>query len=167
MSVLPIPVMYSGGHFIPLASHKRYVADTYGEGEIVTLTRVDEESAASRGHYFALIHQAFNNLPEDVSERFANEDHLRKWCLIKAGFRSERTIVAPTEDDARQIAAFVQAMDDYALVVVSDCTVIVWTAETQKLHHMGRERFQASKDGVLRVLSELIGTDVTSLHNAA
>ena len=159
--------MFSGGHFIPLASHKRYVADTYGDGEIVTLARVEEESTASRGHYFALIHQAYSNLPENISVRFANEDHLRKWCLVKAGFRSERTIVATSPDDARRIAAFAQSMDDYAVVVTHDCTVVVWTAETQKLRHMGRERFEASKAAVLDVLSDLIGTDVTQLHHAA
>lgn len=167
MTGLPVPCMVAGGHFIPLASHKRYVAQTYGDGEIVTLSHVEEESQASRSHYFALIHQAFNNLPEGLSERFANEDHLRKWCLIKAGFRSERAVVASTPEEAQRIAAFAQSMDDYAVVVIHECTVIVWTAETQKLHHMGRERFQASKDGVLCVLSELIGTDVSELHNAS
>lgn len=167
MSGLPVPCLVHGGCFYPLASHKRYVADTYGEGEVVTLSPVEERSYASHGHYFALLHQAWLNLPEAYAERFPSEDHLRKWCLIKAGWRDERTTACASRAEAERVAAFIKPIDDYAIVVAREATVIVWTAKSQSMRAMGKEAFQKSKDDVLRVLSELIGADVTTLHNAA
>lgn len=167
MTSLPIPGMWSMGHFIPLASHRRYVAERYGDGEVVTLAAVEERSTASHNHFFSVVQAAFDNLPEHLAERFASPDHLRRWCLVKAGWRDERTTVAATSDEALRIAAFVRPMDDYAIVVVSDCTVIVWTAKSQSMQAMGREDFNTSKSDVLRVLSELIGVDVTELRKAA
>lgn len=167
MSALPIPCMVLGGVFYPVASHRRYVADTYGEGEIVTFTRVEERSHASHGHYFALINQAWANLPEDLAERFPSQDHLRKWCLIKAGWRDERATSCATVEEAERLVAFVRPIDDYAIVIRHETAVIVWTAKSQSMADMGKADFQKSKDDVLRVLSELIGTDVTTLHNAA
>lgn len=167
MTGLPVPCMVAGGHFIPLASHKRYVAQTYGDGEIVTLSPVEERSHASHGHYFACVHAAWLNLPEEYAERFPSEDHLRKWALIKSGWRDERTTVCSSKAEAERVAAFIKPLDDYAIVVTHEATVIVWTAKSQSMRAMGKEAFQQSKDDVLRVLSELIGTDIASLHNAA
>jgi hypothetical protein len=167
MSALPIPCMFAGGHFIPLASHKRYASETFGEGEVVTLSPIEDRSAASHGHFFALLHQAWINLPEEYAERFPSEEHLRKWCLIKSGHRDERTTVCGSKAEAERVAAFIRPIDDYAIVVAREATVTVWTAKSQSMRAMGKDAFQQSKDDVLRVLSELIGTDVTTLHNAA
>ncbi len=167
MSNLPIPCMVHDGFFIPLASHRRYVADTYGDGEVVTLSPVEERSYASHGHFFALLHQAWVNLPEEYAERFPSEDHLRKWCLIKSGHRDERTTVCSSKAEAERVAAFVRPIDDYAIVVSREATVTVWTAKSQSMRAMGKTTFQQSKDDVLRVLTEIIGADITTLHNAA
>lgn len=167
MTSLPIPCMVLGGVFYPVASHKRYVAQTYGDGEIITFTRLEERSQASHGHYFALLNQAWANLPEELAERFPSQDHLRKWCLIKSGWRDERTTACASKEEAERTAAFIKPIDDYAIVVRHENTVIVWTAKSQSMGDMGKADFQQSKDDVLRVLSELIGTDVSSLHHAA
>jgi len=159
--------MFAGGHFIPLASHKRYTSETFGDGEVVTLSPIEDRSAASHGHFFALLHQAWINLPEEYAERFPSEEHLRKWCLIKSGHRDERTTVCGTKAEAERVAAFIRPIDDYAIVVAREATVTVWTAKSQSMRAMGKDAFQQSKDDVLRVLSELIGSDVTILHNAA
>ncbi len=158
--------MFHGGHFIPLASHKRYVRDTYGDGEIVTFTVLEERSQASHGHFFALINQAWQNLPEEYADRFPSADHLRRWALIKSGWREERTTVCASVEEAERTAAFVKPIDDYAIVVRHECVVIVWTAKSQSMTAMGKADFQQSKDDCLRVLSELIGTDVSNLHHA-
>ncbi len=168
MSALPIPMMYAGGHFIPLASHKRYVEQTFGNGEIVTFPPpLEDRSPASHGHYFALLNQAWLNLPEGYAERFPSQDHLRRWALIKAGWRDERTIVAASAAEAARVAAFVRPLDDYAIVVTHEATVIVWTAKSQSMRAMGKEAFEQSKTDTLRVLSDLIGADVSALHHAA
>lgn len=167
MTALPIPGMWSSGHFIPLASHKRHVAQTYGDGEITVLAPVEERSQASHAHFFSLVTQAWQNLHEDYAERFPTADHLRRWALIKSGWRDERTVVCATKAEAERIAAFIRPIDDYAIVVAREATVTVWTAKSQSLRAMGKADFQRSKDDTLRVLSELIGADVTELHHAA
>jgi hypothetical protein len=42
-----------------------------------------------------------------------------------------------------------------------------WTAESQSLHEMGKERFQESKSRVLDILAEMIGVDPTTLFSEA
>lgn len=167
MSGLPVPCMFSGGHFIPLASHKRYVADTYGDGEVVTLSLVEERSPQSHRFYFSVVNKAFENLPEDLADRFRSANHLRKIALIRAGYRSEITINFDTVEDAQKAGTVLQAIDDFAIVSVYGTSVTRWEAETQETRVMGRERFEASKNAVFNVLAEMIGVDPTTLLSEA
>lgn len=123
-------------------------------------------SKQSHDHFFAAVAEAFKNLPEDMVVDFASEEHLRKWALIRAGFRDERTIVASSRAEASRIAAFVRPMDAFAVVVVREAAVTVYTAKSQSLRAMGKAEFQRSKDEVLRILADLIGTDVAELKSA-
>jgi hypothetical protein len=103
------------------------------------------------------------NLPEQLADRFATSEHLRKWALIKAGYRDERTIVCASKSEAQRIAAFFKPMDDFAVVVSREATVISWTAKSQSVKAMGNKVFQESKTKVLDVLSEMIGSDAATL----
>src|SRR3546814_9642927 len=59
--------------------------------------------------------------------RFATPDHLRRWALIRAGYRDERSIVCASKAEAQRLAAFIKPMDDYAVVLVSEAVVKVCT----------------------------------------
>ncbi len=125
--------------------------------EVYRLAIHEDRSATSHNHFFAALNDAWLNLPEEISERFPSAEHLRKWCLIKAGYRDERTIVASSKAEAKRIAAFVKPMDDFAVVVVKEATVIVATAKSQSVRAMGRKEFQESKQAVLEIAAEMIG----------
>lgn len=129
--------------------------------------RPDRRSKVSHDHFFASVQEAFDNLPEDMRDDFVTPEHLRKWCLIKAGYRDERSIVASSKAEALRIAAYIRPMDDFAIVVVRQATVTQYVAKSQSLKAMGKTEFQASKDAVFDVLAKLIGTDVTALKNAS
>lgn len=135
-------------------------------GETYTLAEVQDRSSASHRHFFASVNEAWMNLPESWAERFPSAEHLRKFALIKAGYRDERSIACASKAEAQRVGAFVKPLDDYAVVVVMEAMVVVMTAKSQSVRAMGKTEFQASKDAVLQVVADLIGTDVRALGAA-
>ena len=127
----------------------------------------EERSAESHRHYFACINEAWSNLPEDMAERLPTSDHLRKYALIKSGYRDERSIACSSKAEARKIAAFVKPIDDFAVVTVSDATVTVFTAKSQSMRAMGKNEFAISKDKVLDIIAAMIGTTADALSASA
>lgn len=136
----------------------------YVVGEVYRLAPHDDRSAVSHRHYFATLNEAHNNLPDELAERLPTPEHLRKYALIRAGYRDERTIVCSTKGEAMRVAAFVRPIDDFAVVDTDGLVVTVYTAKSQSMRAMGKKTFQESKDAVLRIVSELIGTDPTTLR---
>lgn len=147
---------------LPKLADKFYVV-----GEVYRLAPHEDRSGVSHRHYFACINEAHNNLPEDLAERFPTPEHLRKFALIRAGYRDERAIVCPTKGEAMRVGAFVQPMDEFSVVEINGLVVTVYTAQSQSMRAMGRKRFQESKDAVLQVISNLIGIDPESLQKNA
>lgn len=152
---------WTGEAMIPL--RPRHADRIFTIGQTYDLEERAERSSASHRHYFALINEAFNSLPEDVADRWSSPDHLRKWCLIKAGYRDERSIVCASKAEAQRVKAFIRPIDDYAVVVASEAVVTVYTAKSQSVKAMGRAEFQASKDAVITALSDLIGVEPATL----
>ena len=124
-------------------------------------------SSASRSHYFASIKEAWNNLPEHLSDRFPSPEHLRKYALIRSGYHDERTIVAGSKAEARRIAAFIRPMDEFAVVTVHEATIVVHTAKSQSARAMGKADFQKSKSDVLDLLAPMIGVERPALEQNA
>lgn len=164
----PQPYRWNGEAMIPLrpkAADKLFVI-----GQTYALVEHEERSAASHRHFFASVNEAWKNLPEEMAAEFATPDALRKKALIKAGFRDERSIVCGSKAEALKVAAFIRPMDDCAIVSVVGSTVIQLTAKSQSERAMGKATFQASKDAVLEILSEMIGVpagDLRSVGEAA
>lgn len=160
----PILAVWDGEAFVPLGPvQARRADDQYVVGERYRMAPFAERSKRSHDHYHACVQEAWKNLPAELADRFASSDHLRKWALIKCGYRDERQIVCDTEDDARKLAAFGRGMDGYAVIVVRANVVIIYTAQSQSMRAMRKAAFQSSKDAVLNLLSEMIGTDAASL----
>lgn len=159
----PIPFRWEGDCFVPMPGHAKRCDQAFVVGQVYRLVEHEDRSQASHNHYFAAVNDAWQNLPEHLAERFPTAEHLRKFALIKAGFADSRQLVASSKAEAVRLAAFIRPADEYAIVTVSDAVVTVWTARTQNQRAMNRADFQASKDGVLRVLAELIGTTPTTL----
>ena len=161
----PLRFRWDGAAMVPL--YPGAAARQYETGAIYPLAVHEERSANSHRHFFACVNEAHSNLPEHLGAQFPTADHLRKWCLIKAGFRDTSTIPLPTKADALRVAAFIRPIDDFRVVVVHEATVMVYTAESQSLRAMGKARFQRSKDAVLDELASMIGTDSETLARNA
>lgn len=165
----PLAYQWTGECWKPLPRFHNQAGALFGAGEVRTLVDFDEDearTAKSHAHYFAAVGEVWKNLPEDIGDRYATPAHLRKAALIKAGYRDERTIACFSKAEALRVAAFVKPMDTYAIVTVREAVVTVYTAHSQGMKAMGSKTFQASKQAVLDVLSELLGVEVGQIKQA-
>lgn len=162
-----LPFLWDGSAMVPARGFAKRCDAEFTIGVVYNLEVVEARSAKSHAHYFAAINDAWQNLPEDQTDRFPTSEHLRKWCLIRAGFAEQRQIVAASKAEALRLSAFIKPMDTYAVVTARDAVVTVWTSESQSMRAMGKERFQASKSAVLEILALMIGTDPVELGRAA
>ncbi len=145
----------------PRAADRAYVV-----GGRYHLEHREERSSASHAHFFAAVAEAHANLRDDMAERLPTPEHLRKFALIRTGYRDERTIVCSSKAEAQRIAAFIRPIDEFAIVMAQEATVTVWTAKSQSVRAMGKQEFAASKDAVLSYVAGLIGTTPEALMKA-
>lgn len=158
-----IPLRYEGeGTFqAPKGFAKRCDAE-FVIGETLPWEPVKQRSQKSHAHFFAVIADAWANLPESLADDFPSSEHLRKHALIKTGYCDMARIVCADTPTAIAAAALMQAMDTYAICQVEGRTVTVWRATSQSVRAMGAKEFAESKNKVLDFISQLIGADVTT-----
>jgi len=164
----PIYFQWDGEVLKPASAYWAKRADEeYVVGEKYKIAPIEDRSMNSHRHYFACVHEAWSNLRDADAERFATSEHLRKWVLIKTGYHDERSIVCASKAEAQRLAAFIKPMDDFAIVVVREATVTVYTAKSQAIRAMGNKTFQKSKTDVLEYLSAMIGVKIDDLKQQA
>ncbi len=102
------------------------------------------------------MNEAWNNLPENIANRFPTVTHMRKIGLIECGYYNERMIVLPDHESAKNVATFV-GDDQYAVISVVGPAVVMRTAMSQSRLAMGQQQFRKSKEDVLTWAAELCG----------
>jgi len=135
-------------------------------GEHYRLEAVLERSAASHGHMFALINEAWKNLPERLVGEFPSAKHLRKRALIETGQYKETRLDVGSQEAAERVAATLRAKDEFAWIVVRGPLVVMREADSQSERSMNGPAFQESKDKVLTWLAGLLGVEPDQLHRA-
>lgn len=163
--IAPMLFDWDGEAMVP--RHPKLADKHYVVGESYRLAPYEDRSMRSHRYYFASLNEAWKNLPEDLAERFATPEHLRKYALIKAGFHDSRSIAASSKAEALRIASFVRPVDEYAVVTVSEALVTIYTAKSQSVRAMGKKNFRASADAVLDIVSAMIGTSTETLRRNA
>lgn len=158
---------WDGEAMRPMSRFAKVCDERFVVGERYRMEPVEERSMRSHRFFFASVEEGWLNLPEDLAERFPSPDHLRKWCLIKAGFCNHYTVAAPDAGKARHIAAVMRKLDGYAVIVPEEYAVTVYTAKSQNLKSMNKIEFQQSKDAVLGKISEMLGVTVEDLKERA
>ena len=126
-----LPFRWDGSVMQPLPGFVKRCDAAFVIGEVYNLEAIEQRSAKSHAHYFAAVNEAWVNLPERLGDQFPSPDHLRRWCLIRAGYAEQRQIGASSKAEALRLAAFIKPMDSYAVVTVRESVVIVYTAESQ------------------------------------
>jgi hypothetical protein len=166
-SIWPLACTWNGEAFEPLPRFHNACNARLVVGHVYTVEEVKARSLPSHRHYFAAIREAWQNLPDEAAIDFPTTEHLRKYALIKTGYRDERRIVASSKGQARKLAAFVRPMDEFAVVTREDNVVTVFTARSQDMKSMNKEEFSASKDAVLDLLASMIEVKRRELEKAA
>lgn len=153
----PIIFEWNGEAMVPMQRFHNAANAEYVVGQLYRMEVVEHRSQASHNHYFARLTDLWGTLPEHVAVQFPSVDHLRKHALCMTGHRNERQFICASKAEALRLAAFIKPIDEYAIISVSSCAVIEWTAQSQSRVAMGKDRFQKSKDDVLAFVEDLIG----------
>ena len=163
----PIAFVWNGEAMAPTPRFRRACDERFVVGLIYTLDEIAGGSTKSRNHYFACLAEAWKNLPEDEAERHPTSEHLRHFALIKTGYANSQQTVYGSKADALRAAAMARSLTEYALVLVSENVVTVWTAKSQSPRAMSPKEFQESKTAVLDYVSALCGVNTDDLKNNA
>ena len=167
MTTATITYTWDGEAFVPRSRFAKICDRIFVVGADYPLVVEEPRSSASHRHFFAQVTDLWRNLPEHLSEDFPSSEHLRKYALIKAGYCDKRSIVCASKAEALRIAAFIEPIDEYALVTVSEAVVTVYTAQSQSTRAMGAKVFQQSKDAVFDFIARLVGVDVETAKRQA
>jgi hypothetical protein len=144
------------GAFRPLPNFLPTARRHFGAGEVIQLVQREDRSSASHKHFMACVNEAWKNLPEDLAARFPTAKHLRKFCLIQTGHYDAAVHVCKFKTEAKRMAATLQYLDEYVVIVVDGTTVTRLTAKSQSYFAMDRRGFAKAKEDVLAYLEVLL-----------
>lgn len=169
MTNSPMTFRWDGEAMVPMPRFHNMANARFVVGETYTLVEHQERSDISHRHYFASVKKAWDNLPEIYADQpwAQSPEHLRKFCLIRAGYSDSHTLVCSSKAEAQRVARFMRPIDEYAVVTVQEATVTRFTAQSQSYRAMGKDEFQRSKELVLDQLAHLIGVDRQQLSKEA
>jgi hypothetical protein len=156
MKPAPWLTQWDGDGFQILGRMKARADKELVVGQRYVVEHLEERSSASHGHYFAALTEMWMNAPHAVTDRFPTVEHFRKYCLIRTGWRDEQTFVCSSKAEAQRVAAFLNPIDEFAVISVNGPAIVRWTAKSQSYRAMGRKAFQESKDAVLQFAEDLI-----------
>lgn len=158
MTEQPIITIWDGEAFVPANAHWARKADElFVVGERYALVEHHERSSASHAHYFAVLNDIWQSLPEHVAPQFPTAEVLRAHALIRTGYCNKRQLVCRSKAEAKRMAAFLKPANPFAIIEVDNAVVTEWTAASQSYRAMDKKTFNASKQAVLDWCADLIG----------
>lgn len=164
---VPIEAVWNGQVFEPTSPYWVRRADKqFARGEILRIVHAAERSTNSHNHLFAAVEEAWKSLPPLMAERFNSPEALRKYALVKSGHCYTDSVICASRADALRVAAFVRNAEEFSVVTVDKNVVTRYKPKSQSRQAMSKEEFQASKDDVLRVISEMLGVAKQELSDA-
>lgn len=167
---------WDGERFTPEPQDARRARGFFIAGNAYVLDADDPISHKERSFYHAQIKDAWDNLNDITKASLGSADNLRKWALIKSGWRVENQVFGPDRAWAIWTEHFHKKRSgEYTTVITtapeneSDLwSVKILQARTQKVGnpeegYMTREEWKQSKDDVLFVVSQMIGVSKGTL----
>lgn len=163
----PLLCEWDGEAFKPLGRHAKACDARFVVGEKYLIDPEAPRHMPAHRAYFAQINEAWKNLPESIAENHPSPEHLRKHALVKCGYADEKTILCRTNKDAVMAAAFIGAMDGFAIVDVRDNVLKAWKPRSQSVKAMGADEFKRSKSAVLDFIAGMVGVSPATLADNA
>lgn len=150
---------WTGEEMRPLLRFHNLANAEFVVGEKYRCEVQEDRSWVSHKHQFAWLHKAWLSLPEHIAARFRNEEQLRKHALIEGGFCDSTSVACSSRAEAERWFDYLTKQDPYCIVKIEGNTLMRFTAQSQAMHAMGKERFQASKEAVLGFIDDLLGVE--------
>lgn len=158
----PMTFFWDGDTMKPTERFRALAKRQFDVGASYVLEPHQPANHKYRALYFASIAQAWANLDADAVARYPDPEALRKWALIKGGWRKDNYTVCDTPERALALAAFLRKLDSHSIVTVEGKVVRAYVARSQKLGRpedgrMTDDEWQRSTKDVLDILSNQIG----------
>jgi len=112
---------------------------------------------------FGLIGKAFENLPEDLTEKFPTPERLRVWAEIRCGYCTAADFVCENDEEAARVARAVTWGDEYALATIRGNVVYAFRAKSIDYASLGQDDFNELFEKMASVLAKLLGVTVEEL----
>ncbi|MGB6087757.1 hypothetical protein [Parvibaculum sp.] len=168
MTERPIVFQWQGDAMVPATRFWQAECDKrFVVGENVTLEEIHARSHATHAHYFAVLKQIWDTLPDHLRPQFGNPEILRKHALIRTGYHTMVQHACKSAAEAERLATVIRPYDAYQIATVEGSVVTVYHAVSQDMRSMNKATFQASKEAVLNWCAELVGADPADVRAAA
>jgi hypothetical protein len=162
--IVPIDMRWNGKSLVPLA---RFVARATQQYVVDAVYRINVEldrSEAEHRYFFAAFHEAWVNMPSDITESFEDEKHFRSWCLVNCGYvKGHYQYVVYSNSELSRFLEFLKKSDNYAIVIPKGNVINVYTAKSQSHRSMSKTEFHKSATDVLEFVAALIGLTADEL----
>lgn len=126
-----------------------------------------DHSDAARRRFFAIVREAWSNLPDVERARFPNSEVLRKTALCRIGWAECKVVTCGSNKAAQEVALLASHLDRYAIVDITGTVVSVFTARSMSKRHCPKKTFLEVSEKALDWISTVLGTDAATLGKAA
>jgi hypothetical protein len=117
--------------------------------------------------YFGLIRAAFHHWPETSERQFANEEELRAYVQIKAGYRevgAQIPLSGLNKDRALMLVeAAIRGSGSYAIPIFYKDSIVVFKPKSVSFEKMSHQEFCGLNESVATVIEQEIGISADEL----
>ena len=165
--IRPVVCVWDGEHFIPLPRFRALCDQQFVVHAEYPLIPSEERAMSHHRGYFAALHDAWMNLPEEDHGRWPSSEHFRSWLLVETGFCTETDYVMDNEKGARRLAMDLRRMNPYSIIRVSGNVVKHFEPESQAVASANKERFGMQTKAVLELAASMARTTPAELKKNA
>ncbi len=113
-----------------------------------------EHSDPARRRFFAIIRDAFDNMPDHWRDLLPSSEHLRKWVLCKIGHCDTMVTDCGSRAAALRVVALVRQIDTFAVVEVRGAVVTTATARSMRKRVCPKKMFMPLTEKAYAYLNE-------------
>ncbi len=119
-----------------------------------------EHSDKARARFFAIIADAYGNMPERWRPLIASSEHLRKWVLCRIGHCDTTTTDCGSKAAAERVAVLAKQLDTFAVVEIRGALVTTMIARSIRKRVCPKAMFMPLTEKAYAYLNEMMGYDV-------
>jgi hypothetical protein len=119
-----------------------------------------EHSDKARARFFAIIADAYLNMPAQWKPLIGSKEHLRKWVLCQVGHCDTTATDCGSKAAAERIAALIRHVDTFAVVTVNGAIVTTSIARSIRKRVCPKAMFMPITEKAYAYLNEMMGYDV-------